>query len=434
MVITRKIEIYVHESDPDMKRNYMQTIYGWRDAIRRAANLVVSHKFVQQNVRDFMYLQEDVLDRLLQQEPDRLVKSKRTGREVVRYNVSDTLRKEKGMSEQNTTYRLLSSILKGKVPSDMYTCLNQEICKIMRETLSDINRGEATLRSYRNNIPMPFSARSLSRLHGVAECVVSKDTGIARNVTRYYFTLFGIPFACRLGRDRSNNAVILDRCISKEYKLCSSSISFEKTVSRETGKKQQKLFLHLCFDQPASRNEVDEKKVLYAYLGFDHPILCSYDVQARNGYDSGIKWTEIGTAEDFLYRRVQIQQALKRCQASCKYARGGRGRRRKMQAVERYAQKERNYVDTKVHTYASELVKTAVRYGCGTICLVSQTEREEAAKHDNVKGDSFVLRNWSYFNLKNKIQYKAGLAGVRMTVQGTEDEEAEETPAEGDER
>ena len=53
MVITRKIEIYVHESDPDMKRNYMQTIYGWRDAIRRAANLVVSHKFVQQNVRDF---------------------------------------------------------------------------------------------------------------------------------------------------------------------------------------------------------------------------------------------------------------------------------------------------------------------------------------------------------------------------------------------
>ena len=87
-----------------------------------------------------------------------------------------------------------------------------------------------------------------------------------------------------------------------------------------------------------------------------------------------------------------------------------------------------------MHTYASELVKTAVRYGCGTICLVSQTEREEAAKHDNAKGDSFVLRNWSYFNLKNKIQYKAGLAGVRMTVQGTEDEEAEEPPAEVDER
>lgn len=65
MVITRKIEIYVCESDKELKKEFMNTVFGWRDAVRKAANLIVSHKFVQQNVRDFMYLQEDVRERFL---------------------------------------------------------------------------------------------------------------------------------------------------------------------------------------------------------------------------------------------------------------------------------------------------------------------------------------------------------------------------------
>ena len=106
MIITRKIEIYVHETDKQLKKNFMQTLYGWRDAVRRSANLIVSHKFVQQNVRDFMYLQEDVRERFK-------VVNEKTGKETIKYHVSDTLEKGPGMSEQNVTYRLVSSILKG---------------------------------------------------------------------------------------------------------------------------------------------------------------------------------------------------------------------------------------------------------------------------------------------------------------------------------
>lgn len=154
MVITRKIEIYVHEEDKELKKNFQHTLYEWRDAVRRAANLIVSHKFVQQNVRDFMYLQEDVQERFM-------VTDEKTGESKVKYNVSDTLKKEKGMSEQNTTYRLIASLLKGKVPADIYSCLNQAVAKTFKETVMDINKGEATLRSYKNNIPMPFSAKAL---------------------------------------------------------------------------------------------------------------------------------------------------------------------------------------------------------------------------------------------------------------------------------
>ena len=406
MVITRKIEIYVHEEDKEMKKNYQDTLYGWRDAVRKAANLIVSHKFVQQNVRDFMYLQEDVRERFL-------VVDEKTGKEKVKFNVPDILEKGPGMSEQNTTYRLISSMLKGKVPADIYSCLNQAVAKTFKETVTDVNKGDATLRSYKNNIPIPFSAKSLSNIH-------KADDG------HFYFTLFGVPFACMLGRDRSNNEAIIERCISGEYKLCSSSIAFQKVVSRDTGKKKNKLFLYLCVDIPKKEVELNPKKSMYCYLGLAHPIEYNYEVQSKNIYDSGVKWSHIGTAEEFLYRRVQIQAAMKRCQVNCRYTSGGKGRKRKLQALNRFEEKEKNYVQTKLHTYSRMLVDHAIKNHCGTIVLVNQEPREEEAKEANQKGEPFVLRNWSYFGLKTMISYKAKMVGIEVISVGKEIHEENE--------
>ena len=425
MIITRKIEIYVHEEDKEMKRNYMNTIYGWRDAVRKAANLIVSHRFVQQNVRDFVYLQDDVLERLDIKDKPLVYKEKKSGNFKLAYkNPKDIIKDEKGLSEQNTTYRLISSFLKGRVPSDIYTCLNQNIASSYKESAGDLAVGESSLRSYKNNIPIPFSSKSLSNLHGIEEDVINADTGVTRKVKRYYFTLFGIPFACVMGHDRNNNGVIIDRCLTGEYKLCSSSIAFKKVTDRLTGKKKQKLFLLLCVDMPLKENKVDPKKKMFCYLGLAHPIEYNYEVQAKNIFDSGVQWCSIGTAEQFLYRRVQIQQAMKRCQMNCRWTKGGKGRKRKMQALDRFSEKEKNYVTTMLHTYSKALVDRAVRNGCGAIVLVNQKPREEKALADNQNGEPFVLRNWSYFGLKKMIEYKAKMAGdIKVTEIGKEDEE-----------
>lgn len=400
MIITRKIEIYVSEADKELKKIFMTTLFGWRDAIRKAANLIVSHKFVQQNVRDFMYLQEDVRERFM-------VVNEKTGKGKVKLNVSDILEKGPGKSEQNTTYRLISSVLKGKVPADIYSCLNQNVSKTFKETVDDINKGEATLRSYKNNIPIPFSSKALSNIH-------KAEDGF------FYFTLFGVPFACMLGRDRSNNEAIIERCISGEYKICSSSIAFQKIVSRDTGKKKNKLFLYLCVDIPKKEVELNPKKVMYCYLGLEHPIEYNYEVKAKNIYDSGLKWSSIGTAEEFLYRRMQIQAAMKRCQINCRYSKGGKGRKRKLQALNRYEEKEKNYIQTKLHTYSRMLVDRAVKNHCSTIILVNQEPREIEAKEANQKGEPFVLRNWSYYGLKTMIGYKAKMVGINVKSDGKE--------------
>ena len=411
MIITRKIEIYVHEEDKELKSNYQKTLYEWRDAVRKAANLIVSHKFVQQNIRDFSYIQEDIMERFLAEHPDKKTVSKK-GKELVKFNISDVIKDEKGLSEQNTTYRLISSLLEGKVPSDIYSCLNQAVAKTFKETVGDINKGEATLRSYKNNIPIPFSAQALSNIHKAED-------------GHFYFTLFGIPFACMLGRDRSNNEAVIERMINGEYKLCSSSIAFQKTVNRETGKKKQKLFLYLCVDIPKQKVKINENKVIYAYLGIANPIVYCLNIKAKNEFDSGIKFFKIGTKDDFLGRRIEIQNAVRRCQINNRYTVGGKGRKRKCQALDRFHEKEKNYVNTKLHTYSRMLVDAAVKYGCGIIYLVNQTERENKAKEDNQKGDPLVLRNWSYFGLKSKIEYKAKMYGIEIMSIGKEESDDE---------
>ena len=68
-----------------------------------------------------------------------------------------------------------------------------------------------------------------------------------------------------------------------------------------------------------------------------------------------------------------------------------------------------------LHKYSRALVDAAVNYKCGTIILVNQKEREQQAKKDDEKGDKIILRNWSYYGLKSKIEYKAKLFGIKVT-------------------
>lgn len=370
MVITRKIQVYVCEADTEQKKNLIHTVYEWRDLVRRAANKVVSHKFVQENVREFTYLKDEIKEK---------------------FYIKDLLKEGRGMSEQNTTYRVLSDMLKGKVPSDVLACLNQSLAKTYKETASDINTGKTALRTYKNNIPIPFSAKAISNIHW--------DEGDKR----FYFTLFGVPFACALGRDRSNNQSVIDRCIGGEYKICSSSLQIDDN--------KKKMFLLLCVDIPKKEADINPDKEMLAWLDIEPPITYAVSIRAKQDYDSGLKKFTIGTREEFFHRRTQIQAAVTRLQAACKYNEGGKGRKRKMAAVDRLRKKESNYVTTKLHLYSRLLVDAAVKNHCGKIILMGQAKKEQEAKEDEL-----VLRNWSYYGLKERVTYKAKMYGI--TVEG----------------
>ena len=79
MIITRKIQVYVYDKDATEKKEYIHTLYTWRDYVRKAANAIVAHKFVQQNIRDFVYIKDEIKEK---------------------FYVKDIINDGKGMSEE----------------------------------------------------------------------------------------------------------------------------------------------------------------------------------------------------------------------------------------------------------------------------------------------------------------------------------------------
>ena len=373
MVITRKIEVFICESDKDQRRAYYDKLYANRDIAVKVANMAMSHLFALDNTMPYLSDEDKEKVTFLGVKGDKSTK-------------------------QNAPYVAASEAFKGQADMGMVSCVLQNAQKMYQE---DRKKGmwNKSLRSYKSNMPVPFKKDRFANLR-----FAEYENGEGEKREGCFFTLIGVPFQMRFGRDRSGNRLIVERVINGEYKMCTSSLQFDGS----------KIFLLLCVDIPKQEAKIDAKKTLYAFLGVMNPIICTCDVRAAKEYDSGMKFFEIGTKEEFNYRRRQIQEAVRRCQVNNRYSVGGKGRKKKCHAIERWHDKEKNYVDTKLHTYSRMLVDLAVKHGCGKIALLNQKPREDKAKEDNQNGEPFVLRNWSYYGLKEKISYKAKMVGIKV--------------------
>lgn len=70
------------------------------------------------------------------------------------------------------------------------------------------------------------------------------------------------------------------------------------------------------------------------------------------------------------------------------FNKGGHGRKKKMKSLEHYNEKEKQYVDSRLHLYNRRLIDICVKSEAGTLLLVNQTNKESFAKEDE-----FLLRN-----------------------------------------
>ena len=84
---------------------------------------------------------------------------------------------------------------------------------------------------------------------------------------------------------------------------------------------------------------------------------------------------------------------------------GGKGRNKKLQALDRIKDKERNFVKTYNHMISKNIVEFAKNHKCESINLEKLTK------------DGFpnmILSKWSYYELQNMIEYKAEREGISV--------------------
>lgn len=357
--LTRKIQLVIDLPTSEEREEAIGKLYRWRFLCYKAANLIVSHLYVQEMIQEFFYLSENKKYKLVDEKKDDMGLFNR--------------------SRINCTYRMVSNRFKGQMPTNILTNLNSIILSSFKQNREEYWSGERSLHTYRKDMAFPFD------MEGV--CGLKFDP----EKKAFCFRFFSIPVKTYLGKDFNDKWQLMQQLADGNIKLCTSHIQL----------KDNKTFMLATFDFPKEKHRLRPEVVAEASLSIEYPVVVKIGKAKRT----------IGTKEEFLYRRLAIQAAEKRVRSGIKYTRSGKGRERKTKALGRFKDKERNYVNHRLHVYSRELIDFCKKHQAGTLVLMNQEKKIEIAKEE-----AFMLRNWSYYDLMTKIKYKAEKAGIELIV------------------
>ena len=357
--LSRKIQLLVDLPTKEERKEALDKLYQWQNRCFRAANLIVTHLYVQEMIKEFFYLSEGI-----------------------KYKLADEKKDELGILQRsriNTTYRMVSNRFKGEIPTNILSNLNNVLLSSFNQNRPQYWRGERSLKNFRRDMAFPFS---LEGIRGLAYDEEKKA---------FTFRLFQIPFKTYLGNDHTDKRVLLERVIQGKTKLCMSNMKL----------KEGKIFWLPIFEIEKEEHSLRPERIAEASLSLEYPIVVKTNTTKLT----------IGTREEFLYRRLAIQASRKRAQGGATYSRSGKGTTRKVKAVDKFHDMENKYVRHRIHVYSRKLIDFCVKHQVGTLLLVNQETKIGIAKEEE-----FVLRNWSYYDLMTKIKYKAEKAGIELIV------------------
>lgn len=205
-----------------------------------------------------------------------------------------------------------------------------------------------------------------------------------------------ITFDLVLGNVRQSYELrtIIQKCFSGEYKICDSSIGFD-------AKSKKKIILNLSLEIPESTVNLDENTIVGVDLGMAIPAVAALN---NNVYVREY----IGNYDDFTRKRTQLQKQRRTIARQLKSAKGGHGRQDKLKHLDKIDIHERNFAHTYNHMVSSRVIAFALKNNAKYINLESLSGFSEDDKK------SFVLRNWSYYELQTMIEYKAEKAGITV--------------------
>ena len=358
ITLTRKIQLLL-DVPANEKSEMWEKLYRYQNRCFRAANLIASHLYVQEMIKDFFYLTEEI-----------------------QYKLADVSKDEIGMfnrSKTNATARMVFDRFKGEIPVDILGSLNNTVQSNFSKDKADYWKGLKSLRNFKRDIPIPVPVKYTTKMR------------YDPDKKAFCFNMLAIPVKTYLGKDFNDKRMIMERLLRKEIQLRTSQIQL----------KAGKIFWLAVFEFEKEEHLLKPEIIAEASLSLEHPIIAKANNVRIN----------IGSKEEFLYRRLAIQASQRRIQAGIAFARSGHGARRKQKALYKTENLESRYVSHRLHLYSKKLIDFCIRQQAGTLILKNQEDKIGIAKEEE-----FVLRNWSYYELQTKIKYKAEKAGIELII------------------
>lgn len=184
----------------------------------------------------------------------------------------------------------------------------------------------------------------------------------------------------------------LKKIYNGEYKICGSEIMQDKS--------SRKWFFNLTYSFEVDKN-LDKNNIMGIDMGIVYPVYMAFN----NNFNS-FK-IEGGEIEQFRRKVEGRRNSMLKQSKYCGDGRIGHGRNTRLKPTDVISDKIANFKETCNHKYSRYVIDMAIKNKCGVIQMEDLT---------GISKDDAFLKKWSYFNLQEKIEYKAKENGIEVKI------------------
>lgn len=277
--------------------------------------------------------------------------------------------------------------------SEMIPGLIKEAVDTYKKIQKDIFSGTASVPSFKRGQPIAIRSRQIKLIDKdiITIAVLNADGAAHHNIPKKGNSY---PIQLKINSRKGHANIVMKRLLSKEYVLCDSRFNID-------GKD---VYIQLSFkpaDAAPQQVAVDKNKILGIDLGVAKAVTMQVDATPKHEFINGGEITRFRerTENDRISKRNQLKY--------CSDNRRGHGRKTLLQPVLDIGDKIDRFRETVNHRYSKHIVDTAIKNDCGTI------QMEDLS---GVSKDNSFLANWSYYDLQQKVKYKADDVGIDVVL------------------
>lgn len=311
--------------------------------------------------------------------------------------------------EINTYGKTYANVIEGRIKEIMDIC-NTSNAGTMHQQLvqSDWKKIKRDVLNYRANLPTYKLDTPV---------YIKNNNYVLRNHNGYYVDIalynkkglkvigekVGYKLEFKIDKLDENKKATLNKIISGEYKQGSSQLSISK---------KGKIELIISFAFEPQLRVLDYNRILGIDLGIVNLATMSIWDNNKEDWDYfSWKTNVIGGQELIAFRQKEYNKRKNLSIANKLPGKGktGHGYKTRMKSVNRVRDKISNFSDTYNHKVSRYIVNFAIKNNCGVI----QMEDLSGATSDV---NERFLKEWSYYDLQQKIIYKAEEMGIKVIL------------------
>ena len=260
-------------------------------------------------------------------------------------------------------------------------------------------KGSVSLSQFKRDLPIiihnkAYNVIETSKGLGVEISFFNKEKQKELNVKRFKLLFPKL--------DNSSKQILI-RLMDKTYKQGSIQVTYNSR------KKKWMFAISYTFENKLEK-VLDDNLVMGIDLGITKVATMSiYDIEKHEYKKMYFKEQTIDGTELIHYRQ-RIEARRKSLSIASKWASDnatGHGYKRRMKKANNIGDKYNRFKDTYNHKVSRYIVDLAYKYGVKTI------QMEDLSGFSEHQSES-LLKNWSYYDLQNKIKYKAEEKGINI--------------------